>query len=117
MRRRLGEVVPVGAGMFLLGISAYVVLGLAGHSLAPRDYAAVASLYLLAAITGPGIFIALEQETNREVSSRRLTGIGTRPVRRAGLLIGAGFALAVAVALTALSPLLVPRVLLSLIHI
>lgn len=111
MRRRLGEMLPVGAGMFLLGISAYVVLGLAGHALTPRDYAAVASLYLLAAITGPGVFIAIEQETNREVSSRRLTGAGTRPVRRAGLLVTAGFAALVAAVLAVGSPLLVPRVL------
>ncbi len=110
-RRRLGEVVPVGAGMLVLGISAYVVLGLAGHSLAPRDYAAVASLYLLATITGPGVFIAVEQETNRAVSSRRLTGAGTRPVRRGGLVVAAVFAVLVAAALGAAAPLLVPRVL------
>jgi O-antigen/teichoic acid export membrane protein len=111
MRRRLGEILPVGAGMFLLGVSAYVVLGLAGHTLAPRDYAAVASLYLLAAITGPGVFIAIEQETNREVSSRRLTGAGIRPVCRGGLVVASGFVVVVCAVLLAASPLLVPRVL------
>ena len=105
------SVAPVGGGLFVLGVSAYVVLGAAGHALAPRDYAAVASLYLLVAITSPGVFTALEQETNREVSSRRAAGVGTAPVGRAGLLVGAGFAGLVAIALLAAAPLLVPRVL------
>ena len=111
LRRRVAGVAPVGGGLFVLGVSAYVVLGAAGHALAPRDYAAVASLYLLVAITSPGVFTALEQETNREVSSRRATSVGTAPVGRAGLLVGAGFAGLVAVALLAAAPLLVPRVL------
>jgi O-antigen/teichoic acid export membrane protein len=111
LRRRVAGVAPVGGGLFVLGVSAYVVLGAAGHALAPRDYAAVASLYLLVAITSPGVFTALEQETNREVSSRRATSVGTAPVGRAGLLVGSGFAGLVAVALLAAAPLLVPRVL------
>ena len=76
LRGALAEVGPVGGGLFVLGVSAYVVLGLAGHTLPPGEYAAVASLYLLAAITGPGVFTAVEQETNREVSSRRAAGLG-----------------------------------------
>lgn len=111
LRRRVADVAPVGGGLLLLGVSAYVVLGVAGHALAPRDYAAVASLYLLVAITSPGVFTALEQETNREVSSRRAAGVGTGPVGRAGLLVGAGYAGLVGVGLLAAAPLLVPRVL------
>src|SRR6185312_979760 len=99
LRRRVAGVAPVGGGLFLLGISAYVVLGAAGHALAPRDYAAVASLYLLVAITSPGVFTALEQEVNREVSSRRAAGIDTRAVGRSGLIVGAGYAGLVAVVL------------------
>ena len=60
LRRRVAEVAPVGGGLFVLGVSAYVVLGAAGHTLAPGDYAAVASLYLLVAITSPGVFTALK---------------------------------------------------------
>lgn len=110
-RRRAARVAPVGAGLFLLGFSAYVVLGTAGHTLAPRDYAAVASLYLLVAITSPGVFTALEQEVNREVSSRRATGVGTGAVTRGGLIVGTGYAGSVAVVLLAAAPWLVPRVL------
>ena len=111
LRRRVAEVAPVGGGLFVLGVSAYVVLGAAGHTLAPGDYAAVASLYLLVAITSPGVFTALEQETNREVSSRRALGLGTGAVGRAGLVVGAGYAGVVAAVLLAAAPLLVPRVL------
>ena len=107
----MARVAPVGGGLFLLGISAYVVLGAAGHALAPRDYAAVASLYLLVAITSPGVFTALEQEVNREVSSRRAAGLDTGAVGRSGLLVGAGYAGLVAVVLLAAAPWLVPRVL------
>jgi O-antigen/teichoic acid export membrane protein len=107
----VAEVAPVGGGLFVLGVSAYVVLGAAGHTLAPGDYAAVASLYLLVAITSPGVFTALEQETNREVSSRRALGLGTGVVGRAGLVVGAGYAGVVAAVLLAAGPLLVPRVL------
>ncbi|HEX5813564.1 MAG TPA: hypothetical protein VFY38_15760 [Pseudonocardia sp.] len=111
LRRRVARVAPVGGGLFLLGISAYVVLGAAGHALAPRDYAAVASLYLLVAITSPGVFTALEQEVNREVSSRRAAGLDTGAVGRSGLIVGAGYAGLVAVVLLAAAPWLVPRVL------
>ncbi len=111
LRRRVARVAPVGGGLFLLGISAYVVLGAAGHALAPRDYAAVASLYLLVAITSPGVFTALEQEVNREVSSRRSAGLDTGAVGRSGLIVGAGYAGLVAVVLLAAAPWLVPRVL------
>ena len=107
----MAEVAPVGGGLFVLGVSAYVVLGAAGHTLAPGEYAAVASLYLLVAITSPGVFTALEQETNREVSSRRALGLGTGAVGRAGLVVGAGYAGVVAAVLLAGAPLLVPRVL------
>ncbi len=111
LRRRVARVAPVGGGLFLLGISAYVVLGAAGHALAPRDYAAVASLYLLVAITSPGVFTALEQEVNREVSSRRAAGLDTDAVGRSGLIVGAGYAGLVAVVLLAAAAWLVPRVL------
>src|ERR1700712_5108588 len=111
LRRRVAAVAPTGGGLVLLGVSAYVVLAVAGHTLTPRDYAAVASLYLIVAITSPGVFTALEQETNREVSSRRAAGLGTAPVGRAGLVVGGLFAAGVAAVLLAAAPLLVPRVL------
>lgn len=110
LRGRLSDIAPVGAGLGLLGISAYAFLGLAGHALAPREYAAVASLYLLTAVVGPGVFVAVEQETSREVSSRLSTDRPTLPVLRSATVISAVLAAAVLALLLALSPLLVHRV-------
>jgi len=110
VRARLNSVGPVGVGLVLLGISAYAVLGLAGHALKPRDYAAVASLYLLIAILGPGLFIAVEQETNRQVSSRLAAGIGTLPVARSAAVLSAILAAAVVAVVLVLSPVLLDRV-------
>ncbi|MGH3776221.1 MAG: hypothetical protein ACRDRR_10895 [Pseudonocardiaceae bacterium] len=110
LRARLSDVAPVGAGLVLLGISAYAFLGLAGHALAPREYAAVASLYLLIAVVGPGVFVAVEQETSREISSRISTDRPTRPVVRSATVISAVLAAAMMALLLALSPLLVHRV-------
>ncbi|MGH3838893.1 MAG: hypothetical protein ACRDSF_24845, partial [Pseudonocardiaceae bacterium] len=104
------DVAPVGAGLVLLGISAYAFLGLAGHALAPREYAAVASLYLLIAVVGPGVFVAVEQETSREISSRISTDRPTLPVVRSATVISAVLAAAMMALLLALSPLLVHRV-------
>ncbi|MGH3907325.1 MAG: hypothetical protein ACRDTE_24585 [Pseudonocardiaceae bacterium] len=110
LRARLSSVAPVAAGLGLLGLSAYAVLGLAGHALPDRQYAAVASLYLVTAVVGPGVFAAVEQETSREVSSRLAAGRGTLPVVRVAGLVSAVLAALVSGVLIALSPLLVDRV-------
>lgn len=109
--RRTGSVAPVGGGLLLLGASSYVVLALAGHVLSPRDYAALGSLYLITAVVGPGVFGAVEQETNREVSARRARAVGTRPAVAGSAVVAGVLALLVAAVLVALAPLLVPRVL------
>ncbi|WP_181779439.1 lipopolysaccharide biosynthesis protein [Pseudonocardia pini] len=98
-------------GLALLGLSAYVVLAAAGHSLSPDDYAAVASLYLVAAVGGPGVFLAVEQETNREISRRRVVGDGLGSAYRTNALSTAILALVVTVVLLCLGPILVPQVL------
>ena len=110
LRARLPDVVPVGGGLVLLGISAYAFLALAGHALAPREYTAVASLYLLIAVVGPGVFAAVEQQTSREISSRIATDRPTLPVLRSATVISAVLVAAVIALLLALSPLLVHRV-------
>lgn len=110
LRARLPDVVPVGGGLVLLGISAYAFLALAGHALAPREYAAVASLYLLIAVLGPGVFAAVEQQASREISSRICADRPTLPVLRSAVVISAVLVAAVTALLLALSPLLVHRV-------
>lgn len=100
----------MGAGVGLIALSAYAVLAMAGHVLAPAPYAAVASLYLLMSVLGPGIFVAVEQQTTHEVSARVAAGTGWAPALWAGALASARLAGVVTAVVLALSPLLVPRV-------
>lgn len=110
LRAQLRSAAPVGAGLMLVGVAAYVVLALAGHSLSPRDYAAAANMFLITAIVGPGVFAAVEQQTNREVSGRRAVGVRIGPTVWAAGLVTAGFTVLMCAVVLALSPVLVPRV-------
>ncbi|MGI8814476.1 MAG: lipopolysaccharide biosynthesis protein [Pseudonocardia sp.] len=129
-RARLREIALVGGGLGLIALSAYAVLAMAGHALAPPDYAAVGSLYLLVSIVGPGIFVAVEQQTAREVAARITSsggdsdsggssgsgiggvdsGGGWAPVLRSAAVVSARLAGLVTLGVAALSPILVPRV-------
>lgn len=100
----------MGGGLALVGLSAYAVLGLAGHTLAPRDYAALGSLYLLTTILGPGVFVAVEQQTNREVSGRLAAGVSTAGTVRTAAAVSGGLAAALSLAVLAAGPVLVPEV-------
>lgn len=111
LRSRIGGVAPVAGGLLVLGLSSYVVLGVAGYALDAPAYAALASLYLITAIAGPGVFVAVEQETNREVGMRLAAGAGLAPVLRGGATVAGGLAVVVSALLLAFSPVLVPRVL------
>jgi O-antigen/teichoic acid export membrane protein len=92
----------------LVGLAAYVVLALAGHTLSPRDYSAAANMFLITAIVGPGVFAAVEQQTNREVSGRRAAGVRIGPAVWASGLVTAIFTAAMCALVLALSPILVP---------
>ncbi|MDT7645993.1 MAG: hypothetical protein QOC75_2993, partial [Pseudonocardiales bacterium] len=109
LRARLASIAPVGGGLALVGLAAYVVLALAGHTLNPRDYAAAASMFLLTAIVGPGVFAAVEQQTNHEVSARLAAGVDPAPAVRAATVVAAGLAVFMSLVVLALGPLLVPR--------
>ena len=109
LRGRLASVAPVGGGLALVGLAAYVVLALAGHTLPPRDYAAAASMFLLTAIVGPGVFAAVEQQTNHEVSARLAAGVDPAPAVRAASVIDAGLSALMVLVVLALGPVLVPR--------
>ena len=109
LRGRLASIAPVGGGLALVGLAAYVVLALAGHTLNPRDYAAAASMFLLTAIVGPGVFAAVEQQTNHEVSARLAAGVDPAASVRAAAVVAAGLALLMSLVVLALAPVLVPR--------
>lgn len=110
-RWRSGSVRSAGlmsAGTLLVGAAGYAFIALAGHTLPPPEAAAVSSFYLLVNILGPGVFMALEQETNRAVSTSPGAEVVRRAVVRGGVLLAV-----VLVVLGALSPWLVERSLLG----
>ena len=100
----------VGIGSAVLGASGYAFLTLTAGAVSVADYAAVASLYLLVALVGPGLFVAVEQETTRLVSRWEALGHGTRDVVAQLGLLTAGLLGVVLVLLVAAEPLLVDRV-------
>ncbi|HKN95553.1 MAG TPA: hypothetical protein VJX10_00435, partial [Pseudonocardiaceae bacterium] len=63
VRWRFGPAALMGGGLLVLGIAGYGFVALAGRTLPTADAVAVSSLYLLINIIGPGVFVALEQET------------------------------------------------------
>jgi hypothetical protein len=94
----------MGGGLLVVGAPGYGFLALSGHTLSTADAAAVASLYLLINIIGPGVFTALEQETSRTISAQ-LAGAGyTAVLRRRAVTAGAGLLVVVVLALFAASP-------------
>lgn len=100
----------MGIGLVAVGLSSYALLGVAAHHLDPAQYAGVGSLFLLTNILGVGVFHAVEQEVNREVSARSASGLGSRPVLRAAAGVCAALVLVVLVGLAAAGPRLVTDV-------
>lgn len=96
----------MGGGLAVVGAAGYGFVALAGHTLPPADAAAVASLYLMVNIIGPGLFAALEQETSRSVSAELVAGRGLGPVVRNAWLLAAGLLAAAFVVLAVASPVL-----------
>lgn len=84
-------------------------LAVAGNVLPSADYAALAMLYLLINIAGPGLFIALEQETSRAVSARVATGVPTGPTMRAAGMLALGLFAVLAVLVLVAAPVLIGR--------
>lgn len=107
--RLAGTGLQLGAGLVTVGAAGYVFLAVAGNTLGSADYAALAMLYLLVNIIGPGVFVALEQETSRAVSARMATGLPTGPTARAAALLAVGMFAILAVVVLAVSPILTER--------
>lgn len=110
LRGRVLDVLPVGIGLVAIGLSSYAMLGVAAHHLSPALYAGVGSLFLLTNILGVGVFHAVEQEVNREVSARSAAGLGSRPVLRTAAGMCAALVLVVLVGLAVAGPRLITEV-------
>jgi O-antigen/teichoic acid export membrane protein len=106
----LSGTIWVSVGSALLGASGYAFLTLTARRVSAADYSELASLYLLVAMVGPGLFIAVEQETTRLVSRTRALGQGTRDMAGQLLRISVVILAVALAALACLSPLLVHRI-------
>jgi O-antigen/teichoic acid export membrane protein len=92
-------------------LAGYGFVALSGHTLPTKQAAGVAAVYLLINLVGPGVFAALEQETNRTVSAELAAGGSVRAVGRHAAVVGAGMLVVVVAVLAGLAPVLVPTTL------
>ena len=90
----------VGAGLIVSGVTSYGFLAIAARALGPERYAPLGVLWALTYVVCPGVFLPLEQEVGRALSSRRAKGLGGGPLIRRAALAG-GVAAAVLIAATA----------------
>lgn len=93
----------VGAGLLVLGLTAYVFFVVSARALGPERYSSLSVLWTLVFFAAPGFLFPLEQEVSRAVSSRRALGIGGGPVIRRAAVLGAALAGGLAVITLALS--------------
>jgi len=87
----------IGAGLIIVGLSAYGFQILAAKRLSNDDYNALNVLWAMVFVLTPGLFQPLEQEVGRAVAARRARNVGGGPVVRRAALLGGMLALGVAV--------------------
>ena len=83
----------VGAGLAVLGVTAYGFLVISARAVGPTRYASLSALWAAVYLAGPGFFLPLEQEVGRAVAARRAHGQGGAPVIRRAGRAGAGLTL------------------------
>ncbi|MEU1419280.1 MULTISPECIES: hypothetical protein [unclassified Kitasatospora] len=85
----------VAGGTVVLGVSSYIFLALAGHSLDTTQVAGVSMLWTVVMSVGYGLFSPVELELTRLVAARDVAGQGPGPAIRRVLLVTAGVLVAV----------------------
>jgi O-antigen/teichoic acid export membrane protein len=100
--RRSSGAVAISLGSVVSAGAAYIFLIVAARVLGPARYSALAALWSLTFLIGPGVFGPLEQEACRAISARRSVGGAERPpltrciqvglVLEVALLLGLGVA-------------------------
>lgn len=78
----------VGAGLLVLGVSAYAFLAVAARALPAGPFATLSVLWVLVYTVGPGLFLPLEQEVGRALADRRARGLGGGPLLRRAATLG-----------------------------
>ena len=92
----------VGAGLIVSGVTSYGFLAISARALGPERYAPLGVLWALTYVVCPSVFLPLEQEVGRALSSRRARGLGGGPLIHRAALAG-GVAAAVLIAVTGAS--------------
>jgi O-antigen/teichoic acid export membrane protein len=99
---------PVGAGLVISGISAYVFLWVISKAITDHDQlTALQALWFGTFALAPGFFLPLEQEVGRALSHRLVLGQGGRPVIHRVATLGAAIAGLLITGLLIASPVLV----------
>lgn len=92
--------VPVGAGLGVMGLTSYGFLLITARALHPVGYAEITVVWTVLFTIGPGLFLPLEQECARRVSSAHDGSISRAALRRiitlGGLLLAAVIVLSAA---------------------
>ncbi len=88
----------IGAGLLVVGFSAYAFQIIAAKRLSDSDFTSLNVLWAMVFVFSPGLFQPLEQEVGRAVSARRARGEGGGPVVKRAALLGAILTVAVSVA-------------------
>lgn len=103
--------VSIGWGLLANGLATYGFLIVARRALGDSAYGAMAVLWGLVYIAGPGLFQPLEQEVARATADRGGRGLGSAPVLRRAGVIGAWELAGVIAAAVAAWPLGLDRLL------
>jgi O-antigen/teichoic acid export membrane protein len=99
---------PVGIGLLVAGVTAYLFLKVAKVALgSDQAVQPIASLWIATFALAPGFFLPLEQELARTLAHRRALGQGGKPVVARVRTLGIGLAVLVTLAALAASPVIV----------
>jgi O-antigen/teichoic acid export membrane protein len=92
---------PVGIGLFVSGITAYIFFKVGQVALGTEDFKPIVALWFIMFALVPGFFMPVEQELGRALAHRRALAHGGRPVvvRMAGLAGGIATMLVAGIAL------------------
>ena len=99
----------VGAGLIVSGVTSYGFLAISARALGPEKYAPLGVLWALTYVVCPGVFLPLEQEVGRALSTRRAKGLGGGPLIRRAALAGGVAAVVLIAATAATGPLSLPH--------
>ena len=95
----------IGGGLLINGFATFGFLTIAKRTLGDENYSALAVLWALVFILGPGFFQPLEQELSRATANRASRGEGSGPVLKKTAMIGGGLLLLVTAGLLIAWPL------------